>query len=81
MRTAILIVVGLLLALVVLRLAKPHLRRGAAVAVTVAWLGVVVWNLLTGMSHGYTFQEELPIQIAILIPPVALAWWLAQRRA
>jgi len=80
MRTAILIAIGLLLAFAILRLVKPERRRAAALAVTVGWFAVVVWNLLTGMSHGYSFQVELPIQIAILIPPVALAWWLALRR-
>ena len=80
MRTAILIAIGLVLAFVALRMVKPHLRGRAAVTMTVAWLVVVVWNLATGMSHGYTFQEELPIQAGILIPPVALAWWLALKR-
>jgi len=80
MRTAILIVIGLMFALLVLRTVKPGQRKVAALAVTVAWLGVVVWNLMTGMSHGYTFQQELPIHVAIFVPPVALAWWLARKR-
>ena len=45
-------------------------------------LVAVLWNLRTGMSHGYSLQEELPIQAAIYAVPVAAAWWSArtQRR-
>lgn len=80
MRTAILIVIGLVLVFAVLRTVRPPQRLLAATAVTVVWCGVVVWNFMTGLSHGYTVQQELPIHVAILVPPVGLAWWMALRR-
>ncbi|TDK28629.1 hypothetical protein E2F46_01745 [Luteimonas aestuarii] len=80
MRTAILIAIGLLLVWVVMDRVAAHRREGTAVALMVVWLAVVVWNLLTGMSHGYTFREELPIQLGILLPPVLLAWWMGRKR-
>jgi hypothetical protein len=36
-----------------------------------------LWNLRTGMSHGYSLQEELPIQSVIFVIPVIGAWLLA----
>lgn len=81
MRTLILIVLGLLLAAAAMHFA-PVARRGAWVGgFAVAWLGVVAWNLRTGLSHGYSLSEELPIQLLIYALPVALAvgWWLRTR--
>ena len=37
----------------------------------------MIWNLRTGMSHGYSLQEELPIQLLIFAVPVAVGWLLA----
>ncbi|WP_225591792.1 MULTISPECIES: hypothetical protein [unclassified Stenotrophomonas] len=53
----------------------------AAVLFAAAWLAVVGWNLRTGLSHGYTLREELPIQAAIYLVPLALAVWLAWKHA
>ena len=82
MRTLIFTVVGLLLVAVAMRLARPGRRRAAAAVFSAGWLVAVLWNLRTGMSHGYSLQEELPIQAAIYAVPVAAAWWSArtQRR-
>ncbi|AKC87089.1 hypothetical protein [Pseudoxanthomonas suwonensis] len=77
MRTLVLIVVGLLLAGVSMWLARPASRPLVAGGFAVAWLAVVLWNLRTGLSHGYTLVQELPIQLLIFVAPVALAAWLA----
>jgi hypothetical protein len=80
MRTIVLILIGLALAGLATWLSKPARRVGAAWLFTGAWLLVTSWNLYTGMSHGYSLQEELPIQAVIFAVPVIAAWVLARRR-
>ena len=80
MRTLILIAAGLVLALLSLRIAPAAYRGWAAASFTVVWLGVCAWNLSTGLSHGYTLAEELPIHAVLFGVPVALAWVLHRRR-
>jgi hypothetical protein len=77
MRTLIFIVVGLLLVGIAMWLARPDKRRVVAAIFSLGWLAAVLWNLRTGMSHGYSLQEELPIQAAIYLVPVAAAGWCA----
>ena len=79
MRTLIIIVAGLLLMALSMWLAKPARRTMAAWLFTTAWLLVTLWNLFTGMSHGYSLQEELPIQAVIFSIPVISAWILARK--
>ena len=79
MRTVVLIVVGSALAWFAMWLGAPARRMLAAWLFAVAWLAVVSWNLRTGLSHGYSLREELPIQALIYLLPVALALWLALR--
>lgn len=81
MRTLILILAGLLIAALAQRLARPSTRTRAAALFTAAWLLTVLWNLATGMSHGYSFAEEAPIQALIFAIPVVFVWWLARRKA
>lgn len=81
MRTTLLIVAGLLLAALASWLGAPSKRVMAAVLFAVAWLAVVGWNLRTGLSHGYSLREELPIQAVIYLVPLALAIWLAWKHA
>jgi hypothetical protein len=78
-RTLVFIVIGLVVAFLAVWLAKPAWRRPAAGGFTVAWLVAVLWNLRTGMSHGYSLQEEAPIQAVIFALPVLVAWWMAWR--
>ncbi len=79
MRTLILILAGLSIAIgAVFRLPPVHRGKGA-LAFTVMWLLAVLWNLRIGLSHGYSLSEEAPIQLLIFIVPVAVAWWLARR--
>ena len=77
MRTLIFILAGLLLVVIAMWLAKPAKRRSVAAVFSVGWLVAVLWNLRTGMSHGYSLQEELPIQALIYAVPVATGAWLA----
>ena len=77
MRTLIIIVAGLLLMALAMWLAKPAKRTRVAGFFTAAWLMVTLWNLITGISHDYYLQEELPIQLLIFSIPVIGAWILA----
>lgn len=77
MRTLLFIVIGLAFMALAMWLTKPVKRTTTAWLFTVAWLLATLWNLYTGMSHGYSLQEELPIQIGIFAIPVLGAWILA----
>lgn len=77
MRTLILILAGLLIAVGAVFRMPPRYRRQGAIGFTVLWLLAVLWNLRTGLAHGYSLGEEAPIQLLIFAVPVALAWWLA----
>lgn len=83
MRTLIFIAAGLVLAVALLRLTPLAYRTLAAGLFTAAWLGVSAWNLRTGLSHGYTLAEELPIHVALFGIPAVLAWvlWWSRRRS
>lgn len=80
MRTIVLILIGLALAGLAMWLGKSARRIGTVWLFTGAWLLVTSWNLYTGMSHGYSLQEELPIQAVIFAVPVIAAWALARKR-
>lgn len=80
MRMIVLILIGLALAGLAMWLGKPARRIGTVWLFTGAWLLVTSWNLYTGMSHGYSLQEELPIQAVIFAVPVIAAWALARKR-
>lgn len=80
MRTLILVLIGLAAAAIILWSA-PRERRVLATGIfTVAWLGVSIWNLNIGLSHGYTLAQELPIHAVLFGVPVVGAWlWLCWR--
>ena len=80
MRTLIFIAVGLILVGITMWSAGSGRRTGSAIVFSAGWLAAVLWNLRTGMSHGYSLQEELPIQTVIYAIPVAAGWWLARKR-
>ncbi len=79
MRTVVLIMIGSALAWLAAWLGAPARRRLAAWLFAVAWFAAVGWNLRTGLSHGYSLGEELPIQALIYLVPVAVAAALARR--
>lgn len=81
MRTGLLILIGLLLAALASWLGAPSRRAAATTVFAIAWLAVVGWNLRTGLSHGYSLREELPIQLSIYLLPVAVAAWLAWKHS
>jgi hypothetical protein len=81
MRTLILIAIGLAIAAIVLWRAPAARRSLAAVVFSVLWLCVCMWNLRTGMSHGYTLAQELPIHAVLFGVPVIGAWALRFRLA
>jgi len=80
MRTLIFILVGLAIAGLFVGRVRPGWRKRMLLAFGLGWLLAVAWNLQTGLSHGYSLQEELPIQVLIFMLPVAFALWLARRR-
>ncbi|MBL8270421.1 hypothetical protein [Steroidobacter sp.] len=82
MRTLIIIVIGLAIAAAVMRFVPVAHRLLAAGVFTAAWLVVTILNLKTGLSHGYTLAEELPIHSVLFGVPVVAAWlwiWWAGR--
>ena len=79
MRTLSLIVIGAMLAWFAVWLGAPARRKLAVGLFALAWLAVVGWNLRTGLSHGYSLGEELPIQALIYLVPVVVAALLARR--
>lgn len=79
MRTAILILIGLVLASVSILFTQPARRRLALALFAIAWLLVVLWNLRLGLSRGHGWLVELPIHLLLYVPPLMLAWWLSRR--
>lgn len=77
MRTLILLVVGVAVAYVFYRCAPAGRRKLAAGGFTLLWLAVCAWNLYTGLAHGYSLAEEVPIHLVLFGVPTALAWVLA----
>ncbi|WP_448098225.1 hypothetical protein [Luteibacter yeojuensis] len=76
MRTVIVIAIGLVLAALFLRLMSASHRTLAASLFTLMWFAVSGWNLRTGLAHGYSLSEELPIHLALFGVPVLFAWGL-----
>jgi len=84
MRTLILIVSGLVLLAVLLWLARPAYRSRAALFFVLVWLGCSAINLGTGLSRGYSLQEELLVHAFLFgVPALAAlaAWWRWRPRA
>lgn len=76
MRTVIIILLGLAATAITLWLAPSAQRKIAALLFTIAWLAVTLLNLRTGLSHGYTLAEELPIHLVLFGVPVITFWVL-----
>lgn len=77
MRTLVLLVIGVALAVLVVAVAVrrwPDRRLELLAGFTVWWALVTTWNLATGLAHGYTLGEELPIQAVVFAVPVGAAW-------
>lgn len=74
MRTLIIIILGLLISTITLWLAPVQNRIVIGIIFSIIWLILIVWNLRIGMSHGYTFAQELPIHLILYIIPIATYW-------
>lgn len=79
MRTLVIILIGLVVGLAALRLAAPSRRMLVAWLFAAAWLLACAFNLRTGLSHGYSLQEELPIHAVLFGVPVLAAMYYAWR--
>ena len=75
MRTLIIISMGLAIAALTLWFTPPAKRVLLGMVFTASWLVATLLNLRTGLSHGYTLAQELPIHLVLFIVPVA-AYWL-----
>ncbi|WP_454831059.1 hypothetical protein [Pseudoxanthomonas wuyuanensis] len=77
MRTLVIILIGLAIVSAAMWLAKPARRPQVAWVFAGVWLLATLLNLRTGLSHGYTLQEELPVHLLLFGAPVLVGWWLA----
>ena len=76
MRTLVIVLIGLAITSIAMWLVPAAHRVSAAVVFTVAWLAVTLLNLRTGLSHGFTLAQELPIHLVLFGVPVAVFWVL-----
>lgn len=74
MRTLIIIIIGLVVVALILRFTLPAKRVVLGGMFTAGWLIATLLNLRTGLSHGYTLTEELPIHLVLFTIPVAVYW-------
>ena len=81
MRTLILLAIGLAVMGLTLWRAKPRHRRIAAWLFMAVWLLFTLYNLRTGLAHGYSLQEELPLHLVLFGVPALAAWWCSRKRA
>lgn len=79
MRTLILLAIGLAILAFMLWISTPARKRLAAWIFTGVWLLFTLFNLRTGLSHGYSLQEELPIHVLLFAVPAVAAWWFSRR--
>lgn len=74
MRTLIIIILGLLISTIILWLTPVQNRIVIGIIFSIIWLILILWNLRIGMSHGYTFAQELPIHLILFLLPVTVYW-------
>jgi hypothetical protein len=81
MRTALIIVGGLVLWTAIVGIARLTAGEGrptpatTTTAFVVLWVAVAAANMAMGIVRaGYTWREELPIFLVITAIPVAVAW-------
>ncbi|MBK8185051.1 MAG: hypothetical protein IPK63_20010 [Candidatus Competibacteraceae bacterium] len=81
MRTVIIITVGIFVASLLLALLRkrPGAPNTAIVAFTLTWLAFCGWNFSVGVSHGYSFAEEIPFFLANFAVPVIFMWLVRHR--
>lgn len=74
MRSFIIIIFGVLISAIILWLTPAQNRIFIGIIFSIFWLILIFWNLNIGMSHGYTFAQELPIHLILYIIPIATYW-------
>lgn len=79
MRTVIIILIGLAVGLIAMRLSPARHHNIVAWLFAVAWLLACAFNLRTGLSHGYSLREELPIHVLLYAIPVLAVAYCAWR--
>jgi hypothetical protein len=87
MRTAAMIVVGVVLAIAFDLIVAALKRRGHATGTDAGrlfitiWLGIMVVDFYVGVSEGNAIPLELGVHALLFLVPAGLAWWLSRRRA
>lgn len=84
MRTVIIIIAGFVLLGIFAGVARMrHWRPATTTTAFVAvWLVIAAVNMWTGVAQaGYSFMEELPIFLVILLIPAAAAVLLQRKRS
>ncbi|KAF1722346.1 hypothetical protein [Pseudoxanthomonas wuyuanensis] len=79
MRTLVIILIGLAVVAAAMWLAKPAKRPQVAWVFAGVWLLASLLNLRTGLLHGHTLGEELPIHLLLFGIPALAGWWLARK--
>ena len=86
MRTAAMIVVGVVLAIAFDLLVSWLKRTGRARRTdsgrlfTLIWLGIMVADFYAGVSEGNSVALELGVHALMFAVPAGAAWWLSRRR-
>jgi hypothetical protein len=85
MRTAAMIVVGVVLAIAFDLVVSALKRRGRARETDgghlfiLIWLGVMVVDFYAGVSEGNSIPLELGVHSLLFAVPAGAAWWLSRR--
>src|SRR5712691_69663 len=86
MRTLLMMVVGVALAVAFDAIVAWLNKRGAGRAIDGArlfiwtWLGIMIVDFYIGVSEGNTVLLELGGHALLLAVPAGAAWWLSRRR-
>lgn len=82
MRTLIIVIVGILVGLLALWVARKagQSPRTSFLLFAIAWFGFCAWNMWVGVhSAGYAMTEELPFLAINALVPIAVVFALRNR--
>jgi hypothetical protein len=86
MRTAAMIVVGVVLAIAFDLIVAALKARGRARETDagrlfiLTWLGIMIVDFYAGVSEGNAVPLELSVHALLFVVPAGAAWWLSRRR-
>ena len=86
MRTLLMMVVGVALAVAfdavaaLLNKRSPGLALDGGRLFIWTWLGIMIVDFYIGVSEGNTVLLELGVHALLFAVPAAVAWWLSRRR-